>query len=114
MSVGLTQAEAARRLAERPQFERRSSRSTASIVRGNVVTPFNAILLGLGALTLAFSDWRDALFLGIVVTNSAIGIWQELKAKRTLDALAALVEPQASVVRDGEVQRAPRRRGRRR
>jgi cation-transporting ATPase E len=104
VSIGLTESEAAHRLAERPRFERRSSRSTASIVRGNVLTPFNAILVGLGALTLAFSDWRDALFLGIVIANATIGIWQEMRAKRALDALAALVEPQAAVVRDGEAR----------
>ena len=79
-----------------------ASRSTASIVRANVVTPFNAILLALGLLTLVFGDWRDALFLGIIVTNTGIGIWQELRAKRKLDELAALVAPRATVVRDGE------------
>src|SRR5439155_1175559 len=76
-----------------------SSRSRASIVRANVVTPFNIILTALGVVTLIFGDWRDALFLGIVVTNAGIGIFQELRAKNTLDELAALVAPQATVVR---------------
>ncbi len=71
-------------------------------MRANTLTPFNAILLALGVLTLTFGDWRDALFLGIIVTNTGIGIWQELRAKHKLDALAALVAPQATVVRDGE------------
>ncbi len=56
----------------------------------------------LGVLTLVFGDWRDALFLGIIVANSGIGIAQELRAKRALDRLAALVAPNATVVRDGE------------
>jgi cation-transporting ATPase E len=99
---GLTEAEARRRLeAKGEPTEPTTSRSTASIVRANVVTPFNAILLALGILTLVFADWRDALFLGIIVTNSGIGIWQELRARNKLDALAALVAPRASVVRDG-------------
>ncbi len=103
---GLTRAEAAARLAARGPVEApASSRSTASIVRANVVTPFNVILLALGAITLAFGDWRDALFLGIVVANAGIGIWQELRAKRKLDALAALVAPRATVVREGEAER---------
>ncbi|HXV96448.1 MAG TPA: HAD-IC family P-type ATPase, partial [Gaiellaceae bacterium] len=55
-----------------------------------------------GALTLAFGDWRDALFLGVLVGNSAIGITQEVRAKRALDRLAALVAPTATVMRDGE------------
>ena len=102
LPAGLTEEAARERLAARTHASQPvSGRSTASIVRANVVTPFNAVLLALGGLTLAFSDWRDALFLGIVVANSGIGIWQELRAKRKLDALAALVAPRATVVRDG-------------
>jgi P-type E1-E2 ATPase len=57
-----------------------------------------------GGLTLAFGDWRDALFLGVLVANSTIGITQEVRAKRALDRLAALVAPTARVVRDGEAE----------
>ncbi len=103
--AGLSDAEAARRLADRGEpAESRSSRSTATIVRANAITPFNAILLALGLLTLAFADWRDALFLAIILTNTGIGVWQELSARRKLDELAALVAPQAAVVREGELR----------
>jgi cation-transporting ATPase E/undecaprenyl-diphosphatase len=106
--AGLTEAEARRRLAERgPVLPPATSRSTATIVRANVFTVFNAILLGLGILTLAYGDWRDALFLGIIVANSGIGIAQELRAKKALDRLAALVAPHANVVRDGHARRVP-------
>jgi magnesium-transporting ATPase (P-type) len=99
---GLTEAEAARRLAARgPTRAPATSRSYASIVRANVFTVFNAILAGFGAVTLAFGDWRDALFLGILVANATIGISQEVRAKRTLDRLALLVAPRATVIRDG-------------
>ena len=105
MSAGLSDAEAALRLAARGEpAESPSSRSTATIVRANAVTPFNAILLALGLLTLVFGDWRDALFLGIILTNTGIGVWQELTARRKLDELAALVAPQAAVVREGELR----------
>jgi len=76
-------------------------------VRANVLTVFNGILLSLGALTLAFGAWQDALFLAIVVANAAIGIAQELRAKKALDDLAALVAPQATVVRDGKPRDVP-------
>ncbi len=102
MSPGLTETEAARRLAARGEpGEPTTSRSTATIVRANAITPFNAILLALGLLTLVFGDWRDALFLAIILTNTGIGIWQELHARTKLDQLAALVAPRATVVRDG-------------
>ena len=104
---GLSEADAQRRLAARGPVEPpASSRSTASIVRANVFTVFNAILVFFGVVTLVFADWRDALFLFILLSNSAIGIAQELRAKRALDRLAALVAPEATVVRDGQARRA--------
>jgi magnesium-transporting ATPase (P-type) len=79
----------------------RSSRSYASIVRANTVNIPNGILLFFGVLTITFASWRDALFLGILVSNVAIGSFQEIRSKRALDRLAALVAPDAVVVRDG-------------
>ena len=38
----------------------------ASIVRANVFTVFNLILVAFGVLTFAFGHWEDALFIGIV------------------------------------------------
>ncbi len=103
--AGLTQSEAERRLSLRGRARRqRSGRSYVSIVRANVFTVFNLILAAFGAVTLAFGDWRDALFLGVIVANSAIGIAQEVRAKRALDRLSLLVAPRARVVRDGSVR----------
>src|SRR5262245_419830 len=73
----------------------------ASIVRANVFTVFNLILVSFGVLTFAFGHWEDALFIGILVANAGIGILQEWRAKQALDRLAALVAPHATVVRDG-------------
>ena len=52
-------------------------------------------------LTITFGSWKDALFVGILVSNVAIGSFQEIRSKRALDRLAALVAPEAVVVRDG-------------
>lgn len=54
-----------------------------------------------GLVTLIFADWRDAVFLAILIVNAGIGIAQEARAKASLDRLAALVAPRATVVRDG-------------
>ncbi len=103
--VGLSEAEAQRRLrAAGPRVRQRSSRSYASIVRANVITVFNVILVGFGAVTLIFGDARDALFLGIIVANVGIGITEEVRAKRALDRLSLLVAPHARVKRDGSVR----------
>jgi P-type E1-E2 ATPase len=78
-----------------------TSRSYTSIVIGNVFTVFNIILIAFAAVTFVFGDPEDALFLGIVVVNSGIGMVQEIRAKRALDRLAALIAPTATVIREG-------------
>ncbi|MBN2839475.1 MAG: HAD-IC family P-type ATPase, partial [Coriobacteriia bacterium] len=72
-----------------------------TIIRENVLTWFNLILGILWLLTILFGSWRDALFGMVLVTNSAIGIVQEIRAKRTLDRLSLLSAPRARVIRDG-------------
>jgi len=81
------------------------SRTTAEIVRDNLVTRFN-ILLAILLLIVLFvvREPRDALFGIVLVTNAAIGIIQELRAKRTLDKLELVTAPKARVVRDGKTQ----------
>ncbi|HEX2588161.1 MAG TPA: HAD-IC family P-type ATPase [Gaiellales bacterium] len=101
-AAGLTREEAARRLAARGDLPPPpSSRSVASIVRSNTLTLFNLILAAFFVLILAAGRPADGLFAGILVANTAIGIIQELRAKRVLDRAALLVQPQARVVRDG-------------
>src|ERR1700710_556573 len=106
--TGLSESEAARRLREAgPPHEPPTSRSYASIAIANTFTVFNAILAGFGLATIVFGNPKDALFLGILVANVGIGTFQEVRAKRTLDKLAALVVAKATVVRDGEPRQVP-------
>jgi cation-transporting ATPase E len=105
VAAGLTGEEAARRLAARGDLPPPpSSRSVASIVRSNTLTLFNLILAAFFVLILAAGRPADGLFAGILVANTAIGIVQELRAKRVLDQAALLVQPHARVVRDGSEQ----------
>jgi cation-transporting ATPase E len=53
---------------------------------------------------IVVGPFQDALFGVVLVANAAIGIIQEVRAKRTLDRLALLAAPRARVVRDGEVR----------
>ncbi|MDX2380262.1 MAG: HAD-IC family P-type ATPase [Acidimicrobiia bacterium] len=102
-SGGLTSAEVAHRVAA-GRVNRTTShteRSIGSIVRANVLTPVNGIMVTLFALILAAGYWRDALFIGVVVANSVIGITQEVSARRELARLRVLSAPRAVVVRDG-------------
>jgi cation-transporting P-type ATPase E len=86
---------------------RRSSRPVAEILRANVLTRFNALIGAMFALVVVFGQWQDGLFGGIIVANSAIGVIQELRAKRTLDRLAVVGETPVRVRRDGTAREVP-------
>src|SRR5258705_743627 len=81
-----------------------TSRSLKDILRANILTRFNALLLALFIVVLLVGSPVDGLFALVIVINSAIGIFQEVRAKRTLDRLAILHAPVALVLRDGELQ----------
>lgn len=98
---GLSSAEAAKRLRKLGDPPDTSSRSVSSIVAGNVFTLFNAIIGVFFVLILSLGLIADAIFGVIAIINSYIGIRQELNAKKTLDELAVLVAPHATVMRDG-------------
>lgn len=90
------------------EIPERPSRTTREIVRANVVTRFNILLGALLLITLiVLREPRDALFGIVLVTNSAIGIVQELRAKRTLDRLELVAAPKVSVVRSGRLTQQP-------
>ncbi|MEV6671769.1 cation-translocating P-type ATPase [Streptomyces sp. NPDC051162] len=107
--TGLTRTEVAERVArgEVNDVPVRSSRSTAEIVRANVFTRFNAIIGVLFLIILAVGPIQDGLFGFVIVANTAIGIIQELRAKKTLDSLAVIGEARPTVRRDGEPSAIP-------
>ncbi|MFI0718766.1 HAD-IC family P-type ATPase [Streptomyces sp. NPDC021224] len=106
---GLSSAEVARRTAagQVNDVPVRSSRSVPEIVRANVLTRFNAIIGGLFLVILVVGPIQDGLFGFVIVANTAIGIFQELRAKHTLDSLAVIGEARPEVRRDGETVEIP-------
>ncbi|MFF0267249.1 HAD-IC family P-type ATPase [Kribbella sp. NPDC004536] len=105
MGSGLTAAEVAERVADgrTNAVQVRTSRTFAQIVRANVFTFFNGLLGTLLVAVIATGSWQNALFGFVILTNSGIGIFQEVRAKRTLDRLALLNVTHVRVVRDGVV-----------
>jgi len=107
--AGLSSTEVAERVAQgrTNASGQHTSRSFGEILRANVLTRFNFLLGALLVVILAVGHLQDALFGIVLVTNALIGIVQEVRAKRTLDRLAVLNAPRASVVRDGITQEVP-------
>ncbi len=106
---GLTAAEVAARIADgRTNAEPEgTSRSVYHIVLANIFNPVNAIMLVLFALILVAGFPADGLFVGVVASNSIIGIAQELYARRELKRLELLNAPVAVVRRDGANSEIP-------
>ncbi|HEX7094318.1 MAG TPA: hypothetical protein VF183_00445, partial [Acidimicrobiales bacterium] len=76
-------------------------RTLGEIIRANVITWINGIIGALFVLILVAGQLQDAVFAFVIVSNSVIGIVQELRARKTLNELALLNAPKARVVRDG-------------
>lgn len=104
---GLSSAEAANLLAAGlgNRYRPPTSRALVDILRANLLTLFNGIVGAAFVLLLVLGYWQDALFGVFVIANVAIGVVQELRAKRTLDRLTVLNAPAAAVLRDGRVAR---------
>ncbi|OCB51210.1 magnesium-transporting ATPase [Mycobacterium malmoense] len=90
MIAGLSDAEVAQRVADGKSnaISERATRSVPDIVRANVFTRINAILGVLLLIVLATGSLINGMFGMLIVANSVVGMVQEIRAKRTLDALA--------------------------
>ena len=101
LAAGLSDAEVAARVAEGKTNDvpARASRSVADIVRANVLTRINAILGVLLMIVIATGSLINGLFGLLIIANSAIGIIQELRAKKTLDNLAIVGQAKPTVRR---------------
>ena len=80
------------------------TRTVSQIVRSNVFTPINLVMAILAGLVIAAGSPKNALFGLVIIYNSVIGIYQELRAKQTLDKLSVVNAPRAQAVRDGQLQ----------
>lgn len=109
LETGLTLEEVQQRVAAGQQNDPLPplTRSIKQIFRDNLVTLFNLINVLLGALVLVTGSYKNLLFLGVVVVNTAIGIFQEIRSKRQIDKLALLSESKSRIRRAGEVAAHP-------
>ena len=84
-----------------------ATRTEKQIALRNICTLFNLVNLIFFAAILAVGSLKDTLFMGIVAANTAIGIIQEIRAKRSIDKLSFLTAAKAKVVRSGETAEIP-------
>ena len=84
-----------------------NTRSYFFIVFSNVFTFFNFIFVGLAIWLISVGAYSDLVFMSVVLLNISIGIFQEVRAKQTVDKLSIMNAPTAHVIRDSIAEQIP-------
>lgn len=82
--------------------EVKTSKSYVKIFISNIFTFFNMICLACAIALWAVGSFNDTFFMVIVISNTAISIIQEIKAKKTIDKLTLTNSNFTKVLREGE------------
>ena len=73
-----------------------------SIFVENICTFFNMLCFAIFLSLAIVGAWSNCIFMFIILANIAIGIVQEIRAKRTIEKLSLLTAPVVKVIRDGQ------------
>ncbi len=80
------------------------TKSIKKILKDNFLTLFNIINLILGIIIFSVGSYKNMLFLGIIIINTAISTIQEIHSKRMVDKLSIMASSRVKVIRDGKKQ----------
>lgn len=83
------------------------TRTRTQIILSHTFTYFNLLNFILAGLILVSGQYKNMLFMGIVISNSLIGIIQELKVKSLIDKLSVITATKARRIVDGKVEEIP-------
>lgn len=107
---GLTDGEAFRRLQQNGRNEMKAARKKTKIqlFLEQLKDPLIYILLIAAVVSVFLGELSDAVIIGtVVVVNALVGMLQEGKARKALEALKKLTSPQTIVIREGIRQEIP-------
>ena len=79
------------------------SRSNKTIILTNTITLFNILNIILLILVLTTGSIQNTLFIGSIIFNTLIAIYQEIKARNILDKLTIFTQDKIKVKRDGKI-----------
>ena len=78
------------------------TKSIAQIIAEHSFTLFNIVNVLMALLVVVTGQYRNALFMTVVLANLVIGIVQEIRAKRMIDRLSLMTAQSVCVIRDGK------------
>ena len=85
-----------------------TSRTISQIVRAHTLTYFNLLNVILAGFIILSGQYKNMLFMGIVISNSLIGIIQECKVKSLIDKLSVITATKArKLTADGTITEIP-------
>lgn len=107
--TGLTPQQAAERMAAGLDNREVASptKTEAQIIRENIFTFFNLVFVVLAALLAMVGSFANMGFLGVVVCNAVIGIFQQLRSKHAVDKLTLVTVHKVRCLRGGEMLELP-------
>ncbi len=106
-AAGLTTEEAKKRLDKYGlnKLKGKPKKSLLSLFFSQLKDMLIYVLLGATVITIAIGEYVDAIIiLSVVILNAVIGVVQEYKAEKAIEALQKMTTPKALVRRDGEVK----------
>lgn len=83
------------------------SKTKKQIILEHTITYFNLLNVFLAAIILSTGRWTNLTFMGVIIMNSLIGIYQELKVKKIIDQLTVVTVKKIKVIRDHQQQMIP-------
>ena len=83
------------------------TRSIPQIFQHNICTLFNLVNVIIAAAIVWTGEYSNLLFMGVILCNVVIGIYQEIRSKLTIDKLSVITSSKAHVMRDGQEQELP-------
>ena len=78
------------------------TKSIKSIIVSNFFTLFNLMNLLLALAVFAVGEYKNMLFIFLVVLNTAISTIQEIHSKKVIDKLSLISSTKVKVIRDGK------------
>lgn len=105
--VGLTSQEAEARLAKygENKLKGKPKKSLFALFFAQLKDMLIYVLLGAAIITLIVGEYVDAvIILAVVLLNAAIGVFQEQKAEKAIEALQQMTTPRTLVRRDGDIK----------
>lgn len=99
---GLTSTQVKQRINEGKinVIDNKITKTYKEIFLNNTITFFNILNAALLGLVIFVGSYKNTLFILVIIINTIAGIYQEIKAKRTLDRLSIITTSKVEVIRD--------------